>query len=1393
MSDTALGALSRTSLRSQPKSFVIRRKRVSEPGEAAERSPGAGIATAAKPADAGHAANALNAARRWASLLVPDQSHTVQVSDPNDPAERQAERVADTVVRSLSTAPEAENAKKTAVPSGDELDEASRRRFEPYFRHGQPPTRASASYRKHPSLTEAAEYAEPGEGQERSAVRRAAEARASPASSGQAPYSASTSMIPKWADVAALRNAAGTQPDATAEVNAVRDAENFMHGAQIDRPFAASASDPKDSPGDAAGAGLPLARLLRRSLESYFGRDLSAVRLHTGTTADAAAQALSARAFTSGPRIAFARGEYAPETDAGRRLIAHEVSHVVQGRPGLHRQVVTRSPATLPDPITGTELPDYGWWAAGPDFSGLPTEEADIRSALISTGVLDQRTADACKVSTFAPTGGTPYFAYVHPTLGVVARGFGSQASHPPQPIYFNVYLYVANAVGSTLRPVGGSGSLRAPSQRSTATVGVVTASPSDVQANLRILRSRLAGMTTRYSTNDPVVGAAIVRAQAGVDTALGAAAPPAAAAVQDAVELLEAVDNDLRLIARQRATLVAEHTPTTSLEALSLRYADVLSHLLESDATSRYNIAQEWAERQPTDTFLDAVRAHGMLNRDVLDPAAVVVDWANDLRLKLDQYYTRRRAITPGAGGPLASLAAENDFLRDGVRGLQAYARYLVAFENFIRNRPGVLDTPLIDAMHRIRVRVDAIRTAYLAHDAAQLRALVNAYQGDPAVEEFLRALPAAMQVTQRIGRIAVVAAAALASGGVGGLVGGGTATGTTITFSLRSALTFAGTAALEAAVFTGVQAGASHILFGDRVTFGSLLKDFAWNVGLFGVLRGASGLSGAALRAAELGVLHGAVDLTSGFVLSHSYGVIQFRLERGRWPSSAEFDAMTADAVLLTAGVIVGSRVTTRWLTARRQGNALSDFQRDYGWRFRALDTIRSGIETDLQATEAAGRGSDPAELARIRTRSQSLEQGYQDVLTMLRADRRFGGRRLIDDMNALRPQIEDISAELLTSALMLPEETQLRWAASRSFTYATGKTTALRDALSAQGYVVRAFSDPASSLRTLTASATDRPTIVFQERSSGALTFDTGAFDVQSLLHEFSITDPDARRMVWRLLAQNGLTADPATLAGAITRTRKTIKAAAASDTSRPVQDALGDMRRQGQLYLGATPIRRAVVDRLASEGILRSPEWLDARDDPNRRGVIGEWLARETVAPLPGQRILRRLVVVGDLFEDAAATRPLLDSRRAPRVNVTVAETDLIYVHDQGALLAVDAILNVKASGGRENLRSAQDQNANFQAILATPAGGIAQVKISGTTRFARVSYISAMDGTTAINVTNQLQVTPTMTAETVAPQGRDAAGFTRQMTVDRATITELARLLAERQLVQAGDY
>jgi hypothetical protein len=83
----------------------------------------------------------------------------------------------------------------------------------------------------------------------------------------------------------------------------------------------------------------PLDSTTRQFMENRLGQDFSQVKVHTDASAVASAQAIKAKAYTSGQNIVFNAGQYAPETNQGKHLLAHELTHVMQQLSGGKSQI----------------------------------------------------------------------------------------------------------------------------------------------------------------------------------------------------------------------------------------------------------------------------------------------------------------------------------------------------------------------------------------------------------------------------------------------------------------------------------------------------------------------------------------------------------------------------------------------------------------------------------------------------------------------------------------------------------------------------------------------------------------------------------------------------------------------------------------------------------------------------------------------------------------------------------------------------------------------------------------------------------------------------------------------------------------------------------------------
>lgn len=93
-------------------------------------------------------------------------------------------------------------------------------------------------------------------------------------------------------------------------------------------------------------SGQPLDPAACAFMELRFGHDFGDVRVHTDAKAAESAQAVNALAYTVGRDVVFGVGQYAPRTEVGKQLVAHELTHVVQQRvsSALQRNVTSEYP-----------------------------------------------------------------------------------------------------------------------------------------------------------------------------------------------------------------------------------------------------------------------------------------------------------------------------------------------------------------------------------------------------------------------------------------------------------------------------------------------------------------------------------------------------------------------------------------------------------------------------------------------------------------------------------------------------------------------------------------------------------------------------------------------------------------------------------------------------------------------------------------------------------------------------------------------------------------------------------------------------------------------------------------------------------------------------------------
>jgi hypothetical protein len=116
------------------------------------------------------------------------------------------------------------------------------------------------------------------------------------------------------------------------------------------------------------GSGSPMPESTKTQMESSFGADFSGVRIHNDSKAAQMSTDLNAQAFTHGNDVYFNKGKYDPQSDSGKHLLAHELTHTVQQAGGIGLKIQRDTPTELIERYT--------------DWGGLNLQEDNLGAYL---------------------------------------------------------------------------------------------------------------------------------------------------------------------------------------------------------------------------------------------------------------------------------------------------------------------------------------------------------------------------------------------------------------------------------------------------------------------------------------------------------------------------------------------------------------------------------------------------------------------------------------------------------------------------------------------------------------------------------------------------------------------------------------------------------------------------------------------------------------------------------------------------------------------------------------------------------------------------------------------------------------------------------------------------
>jgi uncharacterized protein YlaI len=128
------------------------------------------------------------------------------------------------------------------------------------------------------------------------------------------------------------------------------------------------------------GSGQSLDGSVQREMGAKMGADFSGVNVHTSPQADDLNQRLGARAFTTGQDIFFRQGEYSPNSDGGKELLAHELTHVVQQRKGGDLEPAAKLVVNPPDDVYEREADQVAKQVTAPASVQAQEEEEDLQA-----------------------------------------------------------------------------------------------------------------------------------------------------------------------------------------------------------------------------------------------------------------------------------------------------------------------------------------------------------------------------------------------------------------------------------------------------------------------------------------------------------------------------------------------------------------------------------------------------------------------------------------------------------------------------------------------------------------------------------------------------------------------------------------------------------------------------------------------------------------------------------------------------------------------------------------------------------------------------------------------------------------------------------------------------
>jgi hypothetical protein len=679
--------------------------------------------------------------------------------------------------------------------------------------------------------------------------------------------------------------------------------------------------------------GRPLEARERLPLQSRFGDDLGGVRVHTDANAAAAAEALDAEAFTIGRDIYFGHERFQPATSEGRKLLAHELTHVLQQRKG-----------TTPPSQQLLSEPDSAAEREAEQASNI-SEGFSPSSLTASPAAIIHRQNKTPAQTPAAPQGQKTADPSAQPTPDPSKAPADPSKSPPPAPMSLEqvVTLYDASiAQVETLQQ-----------QYPDLGIDLLFFELQNERDDLKADPARLPEAQAQITRHDSI-RAGVAKVLPSIDLLRKGDYPeaPKVTLLARLDEIRNAYVQALHLSLYPAATAAYNEADKAMRFFPPFMKLTLLEHWLEEVKQIRRNYYKQIASEEDVKSG-----KYEQLETEVLTGKALEAAWR-----MLEEAY-ERDDVDPKAAAEI--VARIDKGLEQAPLGLEISGEMekAIHFQQVLyRSKSAYLPAAQV-AMGRVSElikRLADVQEKFLSGDKSA-EADFRKLTGSPQYKEFYAEWSRFIQFGEVAVNLYMIQLSVVSASGAGTVASGALGLETGFALTAGNVARVGGVAVAESLAFTLTTRGMGYT--GEEAKDlgkfgGDLAKETAWNALLFGGMRGIArhfALSGKALgemknldpkELARLEKLLKLKNIGANFAALEAFGLLRHGVEKEKMMTAAEGGQMTLENALFMVVLAIAGKAGRPVIGEFKDAEAHSRFLKVFGKEIEALQTRQNKL---------------------------------------------------------------------------------------------------------------------------------------------------------------------------------------------------------------------------------------------------------------------------------------------------------------------------------------------------------------------------------------------------------------------------------------------------------------